>query len=393
MRKYFNPILLVITFGVFSCKENRKEVIEYYDQDKKILLAKYEVRSDSFWIHGIDTVFLLDGNFSGFNREGETIARGKFKNGIQIGKWTMSGEFFGGRADVQMELEFSENMTLDILDSLYRQKIFEETYSDGIFDGLKFFNKSGLTSKGSVGGLIDGEILVRKKDKNRLKTSFLNGLPNGMVSIFNEEGSLSEEISYKNGIRNGIAKSYFEDGQHYKTIEYNNGEILSIQIEQDVESKPYQEINNNGRVSFTSNKLKNGNLNGDYVGYDDHGNIIAKGSHIDGEKNGEWKYYKRFYNRYNQFYPITSIRNYSNGKLNGLSTVYWASNGDYSNGYGDVVNYSEEYKNGKRHGLYTKYCGSWQGSSGIAYTQQYLDDEKVEGSCREYNNRCKGWCR
>ncbi len=392
MKECIKPFtLILITFSLFSCNESRKEIVEYYDSEKTIPIAKYEVRTDSFWINREDTVFLLNGNFTGLNREGNIIANGKFKNGIQTGKWIISGQAFGGIADAVLEIEFAENITIDILDSLYNQKIFEETYNEGIFKGLKFFNKSSLANKGSVGGLIDGKMLVKKNDKIQLKATFLNGLPTGVVSVFDKDGRITEEINYNNGLKDGIANSYFEDGVLYKTIDYKNGEVTSVKIEPNVESKPYREMGNNGNVTFTSSKLKNGNLNGDYVGYDEHGGIIARGSHIDGKKNGEWKYYKRYYNRYNQFYPISAIRNYSNGKLNGLSTVYWASNDDYSSRYGDVINYTEEYKNDKKHGLYTKYCGSWQGNYGIAYSQLYLNDVK-EGACNEFSSRCKGWC-
>ena len=50
-----------------------------------------------------------------------------------------------------------------------------------------------------------------------------DGLKNGLVHTYNEDGSLSASINYKNNLRHGLALDYYKDGKLRAEIDYVNG--------------------------------------------------------------------------------------------------------------------------------------------------------------------------
>ena len=55
-----------------------------------------------------------------------------------------------------------------------------------------------------------------------------NGMINGVVKRYSEDGKLVREISYVEGLKHGVKKQYYPDGTIKAEIPYENGSIHGI---------------------------------------------------------------------------------------------------------------------------------------------------------------------
>lgn len=144
------------------------------------------------------------------------------------------------------------------------------------------------------------------KSREKLKTvAVKDGVPNGELVIYNEDGSISHKLNFVDGILSGPAEFYQGD-QILMTTTFKNGQ------------------QNGETIMFMNSKesavmyYQDGNLNGPFLSYDDQGNLIREVNYVNGKMNGECFMY----------YPDGAVMEqamYKDDKLEGEVQKYYPS--------------------------------------------------------------------
>lgn len=151
---------------------------------------------------------------------------------------------------------------------------------------------------------------------------------NGAKTDYYYDGySIQAEYTLKNGLLNGTLKSYYQNGNLKKTGNYINGK----------ENGLFKEYNEDGSISIEYN-MKNGEMNGAFKTYYENGQVKKTGSFLNGKGNGNFKEYAE-----NGDLEVTYSK--INDEYDGLLTIYEA---------GKVAK-KINYKNGERDGLFTEF--------------------------------------
>lgn len=195
--------------------------------------------------------------------------------------------------------------------------------------------------------LVDGKI------KGRVKEFYSNGQIQSTYFIGDEGFSGISQEWWENGNKRSIC---YEDSDGTNKTWHINGNI-----------KSETEVKNNVTVSekewyktgekFSSYKL-NGNR-GEYIAWDKDGNIVSKGTYINGKLEGKVFGIRGFLSKLGTTYDDKFELTYKNGKKEGLYTGY-----SYS-GEKTTVNYSNDEKDG----IETRYHKNGQKKSEVEYSQ------------------------
>lgn len=132
----------------------------------------------------------------------------------------------------------------------------------------------GNKENGMIGIYIDGVL--------RRKIPYTNGKVQGIVELYNEQGSLIEKTEYYNGKKSGTS------------IKYKNDQIIlrSNYIDGLLDGRTVSYYEDGGIESITL--YKKGNVNGRMILYDRNGNAVYESSHQDGEIT-EYNVYDRHF--------------------------------------------------------------------------------------------------
>jgi antitoxin component YwqK of YwqJK toxin-antitoxin module len=108
-----------------------------------------------------------------------------------------------------------------------------------------------------------------------------NGKRQGAWKEYYSNGALMSEGIYKNSIRVGNWKYYHENGNLEQEGKYTSREIP------DGDWKYYHE---NGQL-YRIESYMDGELDGEYIEYNDSGKVLVKGQYTEGFETGPWEYY------------------------------------------------------------------------------------------------------
>ena len=197
-------------------------------------------------------------------------------------------------------------------------------------------------------------------------------LPNGLIKQYDIDGKLISENNYNAGKLEGVNKTFYSDGKTVATVKnYKNGVL---------EGKVF-EYCENGNKKIESN-YKNGILNGVLKKYSTSGTLLSSAHYAEGKLDGLYKEYfvtgkpkkeieyynglkEGFCKEYSSEGLLKSEYNYSQDKLEGDSKIYYEDgsineiqkyqnnklNGDtriYSNNNSEIPLYVDTYVNGKK---------------------------------------------
>ncbi len=197
-------------------------------------------------------------------------------------------------------------------------------------------------------------------------------IPNGLIKEYNIEGKLVAENNYNAGKLEGVNKTFYSDGTTVATVKnYKNGLL---------EGKVF-EYYENGNKKQEAN-YKNGLLNGILKKYSMAETLLSSANYIDGKLDGLYKefyvtgtpkkeieYYNGLKEGFSKEYfsngTLKAQYNYSQDKLEGDSMIYYEDgcinkiekyknnklNGDtkiYSNNNSEIPLYIDTYVNGKK---------------------------------------------
>lgn len=204
---------------------------------------------------------------------------------------------------------------------------YEEGYKKGEW---KWYYKSGK---------LESECVYSEKKKN------------GTEKTYYENGVLSEESTFEGGKKNGLSKSFDEDGKIANEYEIKKGLIYI-----------HKAYNKKGEV-ISEQKAKGGTIGMIY--FHSNGAKRSEGKLVDGERDGEWKFYYRNG-------ELKDTENYKDGLLDGELRTY------YKNGH---VKIKQFYVDGSREKQYLKY-----NIQGNIIVDGWYDDDNAVGYWKFYND-------
>jgi antitoxin component YwqK of YwqJK toxin-antitoxin module len=187
------------------------------------------------------------------------------QDGLRHGIWKKT---FDGTNDFRYEGQFNhgkETGLFKFYKYIDKKSVLSATkqynHDDNIAE-VKFFSSKGkLISNGSMKGknFIGVWTYYHRNSDVVLRTEQYDneGLQQGELLVFYENGTVAEKSLYKNGKLDGKSFLYNEDGVKIKEYTYSDNVL-------------------NGSSKF----------------YTSRGQILIEGSYRDGKKHGIWKYYK-----------------------------------------------------------------------------------------------------
>lgn len=176
-----------------------------------------------------------DGIWRKFYDNGDIRYEGEFQNGKEIGTFTF----------------YNQGSSYPSIVKIFSQKSDTAT--------VKFFNKSRVKTTGKmVGKKRVGKWIYYFEDGKRVfsEENYKDGLLNGVVKNYYDNGNLTEVTYYKEGKKHGSSKIYTEGGVLIEDVNYVDGKL-------------------NGLAKY----------------FDIKGVIKEKGMYADGARAGKWEYY------------------------------------------------------------------------------------------------------
>lgn len=222
------------------------------------------------------------------------------------------------------------------------------------------YNKDGSLFTGAV---------QKKDDEGRTVSYFYrNGLRNGVITSYFEDGKIEFEETYRQGKKEGEEIYFYENGNPKSKRTYKDDVLNGVEVLYYISGKPRQQ-----------NNYINGKLDGKTAYFDEEGNQTRIENYKDGLKNGvEHIIVENM---------LQEENNYVNGKKTGLSKKY---NKEYMT---DEINYLEDKKDGiSRH--YNKdgsvieipYENDVKNGVGVAY----YPDKKIANKATYLNDMKNG---
>jgi antitoxin component YwqK of YwqJK toxin-antitoxin module len=360
-------------FSSFTYNPKIKKVVTYhYVFDEKSSDYK-EIPEEVFFVRiegdGEDYYAMKrTGRYRRFDEAGKLITKGKFKDGIRVGKWFMTYD------ELDVIISYDKTASTSSIEA-YRDKLNEyDTNSDSWANDILLNNKRRISTNGYINPYFISDEFA--------------GICHGKFKVF-YKGNLFLTGQLEMGFLDGRLNFFNPKGKVYKTVQYDQGKPVDFEYFPENLTVERLEENLPRNQKRVTGVLFNGNYHGDYKIFDEHGGVVREGYFVDGNEHGESRNYGRFCGRNNRncTYQITYKAEYFNGHLHGLYTSYWSNvntrhgGGSYSPETGDVINYTYNYSYGKKHGTYTKYDGSrTRRSRGVWYTEEYRNGEIVENS-------------
>lgn len=148
-----------------------------------------------------------------------------------------------------------------------------------------------------------------------------------IIYIYTDSGELRAELSFKNNVLHGVSKAY-KNNEVIKEVPYINGKVNGVVFEingkERIESNYENGLKNGNTRIYKNNQIKvdknykDGILHGEFITYDDFGDLETKSFYHNGLKNGESIGY--LHNK------LAFKQHYKNGLLHGDFVIYGENN-------------------------------------------------------------------
>ena len=202
--------------------------------------------------------------------------------------------------------------------------------------------------------------------------NYQNGLLNGPMFLYYENGNLLKVANYTNGVRNGEDIDFYGNGNSKIIRYYQNGLLngksyefdefgrLTSSLEYSNNAKNGKEIKFSNGIVTNENTYLNGQLNGEAKSYYSNGNLRSNGNYSRNLRNGQWTWnYENGSKKLIETYQngiITDILGYSRngGKEREMKLVN--GNGNFTQYYDNgKIKVQGELKNYKAYGNWNFY--------------------------------------
>ena len=280
----FLTILTVCSMFIFSCSNTNKKVSSLKETENGDQIAKEEI---------IFTEKKVAASSNGKPTEYHYILKNK----------TIAKEFLNENGEV---INVKGNIPNGLIKeyNIDGKLVSENNYNAGKFEGVnKTFH-------------LDGKTVATVKN-------YKNGVLEGKVFEYYENGNKKLEATYKNGVLNGVLKKYSINGTLLSSAHYANSQLDGLYKEYFVTGTPKIEIEyyNGKKEGYSKEYFSSGILKHEY-------------NYSQGKLEGESKLYY-------EDGSINKIEKYTNGKLNGDTKIY-------SNNNSEIPLFIDTYVNGKK---------------------------------------------
>ncbi|MBQ3689490.1 MAG: hypothetical protein II937_06440 [Bacteroidales bacterium] len=346
-------------------------LITYYDEDGN---KKEETTYKNGVPNGKSTSFYPDGKISAVATYANGKLNGSFSKKHENGKPEMAGSFLNGELDGLVTVYDSKGV-----------KESEITYKNGVKDG-KFtyyfpngkIYKSGTYTDDELNGkyieyssmqelvAVDDYELVMQPDGDIIGFEtgiYVNGEKDGYwEERYTKDGKniILRYATYDDGTLNGPTKEFEDGGDIFVFCNYKDGELDGKYQVKGVfmDSTGILDVNEETLITITDGEYADNKKSGYWIYKNSMNQITSEGYYQNGNKHGEWKYYKSYTDgkdSQNDSFcmQISSIENYYNGQLHGKFIKYRDQNAYEM--FSDSIEYIANYRNGELHGHYEEY--------------------------------------
>lgn len=330
--------------------------------------------------HGLEKEFDRDGLVTAVtNFYRGVMTRREFINrtdlfGYKQGKW----KFFWENGNLQLEGSFQNDK---------KHGFFKYYDEEGNFYRVEKYEYDQLIEDAPEVKEMEIRTAYHPNGQPSITATYYKGVPEGMRREYDTAGNVIKGYIYVDGImrfegitdlegrRQGLWKEYYETGELRSEGHYINSnmtgkwryffpnqkiEIVGNYNRKGQKNGEWQWFYPNGEL-LSLEYYEDGKLEGEYIEYDEHGNEIAKGNYIFGEKDGDWNYLHGSMKEEGSYYDgarqgiwklwygdgtLASEIMYEQDLPDGKYTLYW-ENGN--------VKLAGRYADGVRNGVWNRY--------------------------------------
>lgn len=379
-------------------------VITYYTDSTIKKYTPYEEGKP----HGLEKEFNQDGVVTAItNFYRGVMTRREFINrtdnfGYKQGNW----KFFWDNGNLQMEGTYQNDK---------KNGFFKYYDEEGNFLNVEKYENDKLIEDAPEIKVLDKKTAYHSNGQPSITATYYKGVPEGIRREFDSTGKVVKGYIFENGImryegvtdlngkREGPWKEYYLTGELKAEGRYRNSlpvgdwkfyfmdksiEIIGSYNNRGQKIGEWQWFYPNGNLLIVEN-YDNGELDGEYIEYDEEGNILTKGQYVIGEEDGPWTYRNGGMVEKGSYYD--GMRQgtwklwYANGKLaseiefdqdlpNGKFITYWENGNTKETG---------KYITGEKTGLWNKY--DEEGT--LFLTTQYREGREIRWNAYKIDNR------
>lgn len=361
--QYFHPNGMLRSKGKFIHAQ-KQDAWEYFYTDGT-LQEKTSYVNDS-----------IDGIYKEYHDNGKLLTDMEYKHGIPDGylrNYYRNGELhelankINGKVEglvktytIKGELATEMNFKNDVIEGEYRnyhpngRKSFETTIVDGEKEGktIGYYNNGQIEKEEQlVKGRIKGETKYyhRNGKLKSIEPYDEDGKITGTVKDYDVEGRPEDELLFTKDKLNGTAKYFAEEGWVYMQIIYKDDKIMDVNYFDKTGKSYYHAV-----LKGNKEPVK---------GFYSNGNIKFEGTYAHDHRTGLWKFYNTYGN-------LSTVENYTDGKLNGETTNYF-NNGKVKN----VIEYNNDFKNGYYREFY---------KNGVIASEGWMVNDTMQGTWKNY---------
>lgn len=277
---------------------------------------------------------------------------------------------------------------------------------NGHFLSVEKYANDKLVEDAKETKVLDRKVAYHSNGQPSIIATYYKGVPEGFRREFDEEGNVIKSYGYENGWmryegildmngkRQGLWKEFYETGELRSKGKYVNSnpvgvwefyftdkniEIIGGYDNKGRKTGEWLWFYTNGDTMMVAN-YESGQLDGDFVEYDENGKVVSKGVYVEGSEDGQWLYCNGDYTEKGSFYDgmrtgewvtrfpdgkTAFVINYEQDVMHGKYTSYW------DNGH---VKLTGRYVSGLRDGAWFKYDEEGQ----LFLTTLYKDGKEIK---------------
>lgn len=313
--------------------------------------------------------------------------------GYKQGNW----KYFWPNGNLQMEVTYLNGKIHGFL------KRYDE---NGNFVSVEKYNHDQLVTDAKETKQLDRKVAYHSNGQPSIIATYYKGVPEGFRREFDEDGNVVRSYGYEdgwmryegvldmNGKRQGLWKEYYRTGELRSQGKYVNSnpvgqwkyyftdktvEIIGSFDQKGRKTGDWLWFYANGDTMISAH-YEAGELDGEYVEYDEQGRVVSKGNYLEGTEDGQWIYYNGEYSEKGSYYDGMRmgewVTRFPNGRaafvihfeqdvMHGKYTSYW------ENGR---VKLTGRYVAGLRDGAWFKYDEEGE----LFLTTLYKDGKEIK---------------
>ncbi len=318
--------------------------------------------------------------------------------GYKQGNW----KYFWQNGNLKMEVTYLNDKINGFL------KRYDE---NGNFLSVEKYTQGELVADAKETKQLERKVAYHSNGQPSIIATYYNGVPEGVRREFDEDGKVVKSYSYEdgwmryegvvdlNGKRQGLWKEYYKTGELRSQGKYVNSNPVgpwefyfmdkTVEIEGAYDQKGRKTgewlwYYANGDTMMLAN-YDAGELDGEFVEFDEQGRIVSKGTYVEGTEEGQWIYFNGEYSEKGSYFDgmrtgvwvarfpdgkTASVIHYEQDLMHGKYTSYW------ENGR---VKLTGHYVSGLRDGAWFKYDEDGE----LFLTTLYKDGKEIKWNTYE----------